>query len=184
VILPHRILFDNHRFISPGVFHPYSLLAHTYSKTPLTPGQRLGYLALTPGLAEAGAEVMCTALFDVLFSSGLVMPDAVMQYALPGIDGLLLDIAAIQRRRDRMVTALREQGYQLCPPAIFYLLPRAPIADDRVFCALAAEHGVAVLPGHVIGLPGYFRIFLTAIDDMVEHSFPVFARVLEQARSS
>jgi aspartate aminotransferase len=113
------------------------------------------------------------------------MPDAVMQYALPDIDGLLIDIAAIQRRRDRMVTRLREQGYQLhIPEATFYLLPRAPIADDRAFCALVAEQGVAVLPGHVIELPGYFRISLTATDEMVERSLPIFARVIEQARSS
>ena len=178
-----RILFDNRSFVSPGVFHPYSMLARTYSKSTLAPGQRLGYLALVPGLPEA--EAMRTALFHVLFSSGLVMPDAVMQYALPDIDGLLIDIAAIQRRRDRMVTRLREQGYQLhIPEATFYLLPRAPIADDRAFCALVADQGVAVLPGHVIELPGYFRISLTATDEMVEQSLPIFARVIEQARSS
>jgi aspartate aminotransferase len=113
------------------------------------------------------------------------MPDAVMQYALPDIDGVLIDIAALQRRRDRMVTALREQGYQLhIPEATFYLLPQAPIADDRAFCALVADQGVAVLPGHVIELPGYFRISLTATDEMVEQSLPIFARVIEQARSS
>ncbi|MDQ3764654.1 MAG: aminotransferase class I/II-fold pyridoxal phosphate-dependent enzyme [Actinomycetota bacterium] len=114
-----RILFDNRSFVSPGVFHPYSILAHTYSKSTLTPGQRLGYLALAPGLAEAEAEAMRTALFHVLFSSGLVMPDAVMQYALPDIDGLLLDITAIQRRRDRMVTALRNK-------ATNYTVPKRP----------------------------------------------------------
>ena len=180
-----RILFDNHSFVSPGIFHPYSMLAHTYSKSALTPGQRLGYLALAPALTEAEAEAMRTALFHGLLSSGLAMPDAVMQYALPGIDGLLLDIAAIQRRRDRMVSALRQQGYQLrSPEATFYLLPQAPIADDRAFCALLAEQGVAVLAGHVIELPGYFRICLTATDDMVDQSLPIFAHAIEQARSS
>lgn len=178
-----RILFDNHRFVSPGLFHPYSMLAHTYTKSALAPGQRLGYLALAPGLAEA--EAMRTALFHALFSSGLVMPDAVMQYALPDIDGLLIDVAAIQRRRDHMVAVLRDQGYQLhIPQATFYLLPQAPIADDQAFCALLAERGVAVLPGHVIELPGYFRISLTATDDMVEHSLPIFADAIHQARSS
>ena len=33
-----RILFDNRSFVSPGVFHPYSMLAHTYSKSTLAPG--------------------------------------------------------------------------------------------------------------------------------------------------
>jgi histidinol-phosphate/aromatic aminotransferase/cobyric acid decarboxylase-like protein len=31
--------------------------------------------------------------------------------------------------------------------------------------------------------PGYFRISLTATDEMVERSLPVFARAIEQARS-
>ncbi|HET9254738.1 MAG TPA: aminotransferase class I/II-fold pyridoxal phosphate-dependent enzyme [Pseudonocardiaceae bacterium] len=177
-----RILFDNNRFVSPGLFHPYSILVHTYTKSALAPGQRLGYLALAPGLPRA--EAMRTALFHALFSSGLVMPDAVMQYALPDIDGLLVDIATIQRRRDRMVAVLREQGYQLhIPQATFYLLPQAPIADDHAFCAFLAEQGIAVLPGQVIELPGYFRISLTATDEMVEQSLPIFAEAIEHARS-
>jgi aspartate aminotransferase len=173
-----RILFDQHSFVSPGVFHPYSVLARTYSKTTLSPGQRLGYLALAPGAPHP--EALRKALLHVLLASGLAMPDAVMQYALPDIDGLLIDITAIQRRRDRMVAALRDQGYQLhSPEATFYLLPQAPIADDRAFCALLAEQGVAVLPGHVIDLPGYFRISLTATDDAIEKSLPLFQHAIQ-----
>jgi aspartate aminotransferase len=177
-----RILFDEHSFVSPGVFYPYSMLARTYSKSTLAPGQRLGYLALAPDVPHASA--MRKALFHALLSSGLVMPDAVTQYALPDIDGLLIDIAAIQHRRDRMVAALQKQGYQVhSPEATFYLLPRAPLADDRAFCALLAEQGVAVLPGHVIELPGYFRISLTATDEMVERSLPIFARTIQDTNS-
>jgi aspartate aminotransferase len=177
-----RILFDNRSFLSPGLFHPYSMVARTYSKSALAPGQRLGFLALMPGLTAA--EAVRKALFSVIISSGLMMPDAVMQYALPDIDGLLVDVAAMECRRDRMVAALREQGYELhIPEATFYLLPQAPVADDRAFCALLAEQGVVVLPGHVIELPGYFRISLTATEEMVERSLPIFARAIEQARS-
>lgn len=174
-----RILFDGRSFLSPGLFHPYSMLAHTYSKSALAPGQRLGFLALAPGLPEV--DVVRRALLN--FSFGMA-PDAVMQYALPDIDGLLIDVPAIERRRDRMVAVLREQGYEVhVPEGTFYLLPRAPLADDRAFCAFLAEEGVAVLPGHVVELPGYFRISLTATDEMVEWSLPVFARAIEWARS-
>ncbi|MDQ4021991.1 MAG: aminotransferase class I/II-fold pyridoxal phosphate-dependent enzyme [Actinomycetota bacterium] len=174
-----RILFDGRSFLSPGLFHPYSMLAHTYSKSALAPGQRLGFLALAPGLPEA--DIVRRALLN--FSFGMA-PDAVMQYALPDIDGLLIDVPAIERRRDRMVAVLREQGYELhVPEGTFYLLPRAPLADDRAFCAFLAKEGVAVLPGYVVELPGYFRISLTATDEMVEWSLPVFARAIEWARS-
>jgi aspartate aminotransferase len=177
-----RILFDEHSFVSPAVFHSYSLLARTYSKSTLTPGQRLGYLALAPGVTHA--EAMRQGLFHILLSLGLAVPDAVMQYALADIDSLLIDIATLQRRRDRMVTALRDQGYQLhSPQATFYLLPQTPIADDRAFCALLAEQGVAVLPGHVIDLPGYFRLCLTATDETIERSLPIFADAIQHANS-
>ncbi len=171
-----RILFDGRSFPSPGRFHPYSMLAHTYSKSALAPGQRLGFLALAPGLPEA--ELVRRALLSI----GIMMaPDAVMQYALPDIDGLLIDVGAIERRRDLMVAAFREQGYAVqVPEGTFYLLPRAPLADDRAFCTQLAEQGVLVLPGHVVELPGYFRISLTANDEMVTRSLPVFARAIEQ----
>lgn len=174
-----RILFDGRRFLSPGLFHPYSMLAHTYSKSALAPAQRLGFLTLPPGLPEA--EIVRSALLT--FIVGLA-PDAVMQYALPDIDRLLIDVAAIARRRDRMVTELRKLGYAVdSPEGTFYLLPQAPIPDDRAFCALLAEEGVFVLPGHVVELPGYFRISLTATDEMVEQSLPVFARAMDRAKA-
>jgi aspartate aminotransferase len=70
------------------------------------------------------------------------------------------------------------------PEATFYLLPRAPMDDDRTFCALLAEQGGAVLPGHVVELPGYFRISLTVPDEIAERSLPLFARAIQQARSN
>ena len=84
-----------------------------------------------------------------------------------------------------MVAGLPEQGYHVqSPEATFYLLPRAPVADDRAFCALLAGHGVAVLPGQVIELPGYFRICLTATDEMVERSLPIFAHAFQNANAT
>ena len=174
-----RIVFDGRRVPSPARFHPYSVLAHTYSKSALAPGQRLGFLALAPDLPDA--EAMRRALLTLSFGAA---PDAVMQYALPDIDRLLIDVTAIERRRDHMVSALREQGYDLqVPEGTFYLLPRAPVTDDRAFCALLASQGVLVLPGHIVELPGYFRISLTATDEMVQRSLPVFARAIQRARS-
>jgi len=44
----NRIVCDGARFISPAQFHPHSFLIYTYGKTLLTPGQRIGYIALSP----------------------------------------------------------------------------------------------------------------------------------------
>jgi aspartate aminotransferase len=41
-----RIVFDGRPYYSPTAFYPRSFLIYTYGKTLLTPGQRLGYVAL------------------------------------------------------------------------------------------------------------------------------------------
>src|SRR5581483_1862898 len=47
-----RIVYDDREFRSPTEFHPYSFLVYTYGKQLLTPGQRLGYIALPPTMPD------------------------------------------------------------------------------------------------------------------------------------
>src|SRR5919202_1575277 len=47
-----RILFDGHRFHTPARFYRYTFLVHTYSKSALAPGQRLGFVALPPTMPD------------------------------------------------------------------------------------------------------------------------------------
>jgi aspartate aminotransferase len=78
---------------------------------------------------------------------------------------------------------LRDAGYEVhVPQGTFYLLPRSPLADDWAFTELLAEFDIFVLPGTVVELPGYFRISLTANDDMIDRAIPGFVRAMERAR--
>ena len=100
-------------------------------------------------------------------------PNAILQHALAELDTLSIDVARIQRRRDRLVSALRGFGYTVHEPqATFDLLPRSPISDDWAFAERLAERNVLTMPGQVAELPGYFRLSLTASDDMVERALP------------
>jgi aspartate aminotransferase len=172
-----RILFDDNRMISPGAFYPRSILVHTYSKSALAPGQRLGFIALPPEMP--GRERLRMAFLAVGAATGNWLPDAVMQYALPDIEQISLDMEHLQRKRDRMVGALREVGYELHrPEATFYLLPHSPIPDELAFAQRLRKDKVLVLPGRALDMPGYFRISLTATDDMIDRALPVFASVM------
>ena len=175
----NRILFDGRRFPTPTAHYPNSFLLYSYGKTLLTPGQRLGYLALPPSMP--GRELMGAAVLATQFS-GYGVPDAVLQHAMPDLEPLCIDLVQLQRRRDLLVTSLREQGYQVhVPEGAFYLLPRSPIADDGAFADLLAADEVFVLPGRIVELPGYFRISLTASDEMVERAVPRFAAAIRAA---
>jgi aspartate aminotransferase len=176
-----RILFDGNRMVSPAAFYPRTLMVHTYSKSALAPGQRIGFVAL-PREMPAREEVRL-AYMAIGAATGNFLPDAIMQYALPDIEEMSIDVAHLQRKRDRMVDALRELGYELhSPEATFYLLPRAPVEDDVEFTLRLRARKVLVLPGIAVDMPGYFRISLTATDDMIDRALPAFGEVLAGAQ--
>ncbi|MFD9623971.1 aminotransferase class I/II-fold pyridoxal phosphate-dependent enzyme [Streptomyces virginiae] len=167
-----RIVFDGRSYDSPTTYYDHSFLVYTYGKTLLTPGERLGYIALPPSMPQR-TEIRA-GLTATLFLCGYAFPSALLQHALPELENLCLDIAALQRRRDRMVMALRDQGYNLeVPEGAFYLLPQCPVSDDVEFSDRLADRDVYVLPGSLVGLPGYFRLSLTASDTMVETALPI-----------
>jgi hypothetical protein len=46
-----------------------------------------------------------------------------------------------------------------------------------------ARHRVLVLPGTIVEVPGWFRVSLTANDEMVESAIPRFAAAMAEATS-
>jgi aspartate aminotransferase len=175
----NRIVFDGARFQSPIAFYPPTLLAYSYGKTLLAPGQRIGYLALSPDLPERAA--LREAAFILQDAIGFIYPNALLQHALVQLETLSIDIGALQRKRDWMVAALRDMGYRVrSPEGTFYLFPESPIPDDRAFVARLTDLGVLVMPGWLFETPGHFRICLTASDAMIARALPAFATAIGQ----
>lgn len=171
----NRIVFDGSAFHTPAASYPFTLIAYSYGKTLLSPGQRLGYLALPPTLPDR--EALRAAVQRLQMATTWTFPNAIMQYALPALEQQSIDVAHLQRRRDFMVDALLTMGYRVNrPQGTFYLFPRSPIADDVAFTRRLAEHGILALPGAVFETPGFFRLCLTATDDVCERALPGFAR--------
>jgi aspartate aminotransferase len=175
-----RVVFDDHRFSSPSAYYRDTLIIYTYGKTLLTPGQRIGYIAIHPHSPER--EALRSSLFAAQIVTGFAFPNALLQHALPELEPLSIDIARLQQRRNRLIAALRAIGYTTNRPAgTFYLLVRAPWEDDQAFAELLATYGVYCLPGSVCGLPGYLRISLTANEAMIERALPGFAAAFAHA---
>jgi aspartate aminotransferase len=176
----NRIVFSGTRFRTPSEFYPYTLVAYSYGKTLLAPGQRIGYLALPPALPDRPA--LRRAVHDLQIAIGWAFPNAVMQYALPELERQVFDVERLERRRDLMVEALTGMGYQVHrPEGTFYLFPRSPIPDDETFAHLLAERDILVMPGAMFETPGFFRICLTATEETCERSVPGFAAALAHA---
>jgi aspartate aminotransferase len=67
------------------------------------------------------------------------------------------------------------------PEGTFYTMARSPIEDDVAFGDALARHRVLVLPGTIVETPGWFRISLTASDEMVEAGIPRFEAARREA---
>lgn len=173
-----RIRFDGAAFTSPAAVYPWTLIDYSYGKVLLAPGQRLGYLAISPLMPDPERQALRDVLFATQMALGWTFPNALMQYAVPDLDTVSIDIAALTTRRDRVLNELGPHGYRFVrPEGTFYLFGRAPGGDDQAFFNALADRDVFVLPGQLLDTPGWFRMCLTATDDMVDRSLEAFRAV-------
>jgi aspartate aminotransferase len=169
-----RIRFDGIGFASPAGSYPWTVIDYSYGKVLLAPGQRLGYLAISPLLEPAERSALREACMPLQLAIGWGFPDALMQYSVPALEGVSIDLVELTRKRDRMYGALRDAGYALTrPEGTFYLWGRAPGGDAAAFCAGLAERGVHLMPGTLFDQPAHLRISLTATMDTIERALPV-----------
>jgi aspartate aminotransferase len=179
----NRIVFDDREAHSASEAYPHTLITYSYGKTLLAPGQRIGFATVPPTLPERAR--IRDELFIQQLATGYAFPNALLQHALADLEKLSIDVGALQRRRDRLVPALRELGYEASlPEGTFYTMARSPIEDDVAFSEILAKHRVLVLPGSIVEVPGWFRVSLTASDEMVEASLRRFAAAMHEARAT
>jgi aspartate aminotransferase len=176
---PYRQLrFDGRGFTSPAALYPWTLISYSFGKVLLAPGQRLGYLALSPLMPTADRHALRSVMFSAQMALGWCFPNAVMQYAVPDLDKLSIDRVALTRRRDWFMAALSSAGYSvLVPEGTFYLWSKWTDNDPQRQWNALADRDVFVLPGSIMNAPSYFRISLTASDEMVERALPAFIEV-------
>src|SRR3990172_8387298 len=129
----NRILFDGRPFHSPAEAYPHTVITYSYGKQLLAPGMRIGYLTVPPTMPDRAA--FRGTIFVAQLATGYAFPNALLQHAIEDLEKLSIDIPAMQARRDRMVGALREIGYETTvPEGTFYIMARAPIPHDVAFC--------------------------------------------------
>jgi aspartate aminotransferase len=170
-----RLRFDGRSYTSPASFYPWTLVSYSYGKVLLAPGQRIGYLAISPSMPTEERDALRNAMFSTQMALGWCFPNAVMQYAVSDLENLSIDLAALTRRRDLLTATLTKAGYQVLPAeGTFYLWTKWPNGNAHDNWNRLADRDVFVLPGNIMNATNYFRISLTASDSMVERALPAF----------
>ncbi|ADH84812.1 pyridoxal phosphate-dependent aminotransferase [Desulfurivibrio alkaliphilus] len=179
---PYRkIVFDDHEV--PSIFQAYrhSLVVSSYSKDLSLPGERIGYIAVHPEIADKGPLMGAMTLANRIL--GFVNAPALMQRVVAELQGVTVDTEIYTRRRELFCKVLREAGYQFVPPkGAFYLFPKSPLADDAEFVGLLAEEKILAVPGRGFGMPGYFRLAFCVEDEVISRAAAGFAAALAAAQ--
>jgi aspartate aminotransferase len=179
-----RLRFDGRGFDSPAAVYPWTFISYSYGKVLLAPGQRIGYLAISPLMPDAERRAFTDSMLSAQMALGWCFPNAVMQYAIPDLETLSIDQLALARRRNQLMPTLSASGYDVLPPeGTFYLWSKWPDGDPARLWNHLADRNVFVLPGSLMNAPSYFRISLTASDEMVERALPAFREVGQLACS-
>jgi aspartate aminotransferase len=170
-----RLIYDGLELPSVFEAYPHTLLATSFSKDLSIPGERLGYVAISPraeGRGElAGGMVLANRIL------GFVNAPALMQRVVGRLTEVCVDIAPYARRRDLFCDLLAQAGYRfLRPQGAFYIFPQAPGGDDLAFVARLKQENILAVPGRGFGRAGYFRLAFCVPEAVIERAAPGFAR--------
>lgn len=176
---PYRkLVYDMDRCTSPFAAYEHTLMATSHSKDLGVPGERIGFLAISPRCADA-ALVSAGAAFSnrVL---GFVNAPGLMQRVVAEVQDELIDLNWYRRKRDRLVSELTRMGYKVPHPGgAFYVFPEAPSGDDIAFIEKLKARRVLVVPGSGFGCRGYFRIAYCVNDEIIEGALPEFETAIK-----
>lgn len=160
-----------------------SLIANTaicnsWSKSQALPGERIGYLALSPQLRNRAALRGACAFTNRIL--GFINAPAIWQLVeLEALDSTV-DVSGYERKRDLLCDSLTQAGYEARrPEGTFYVFMKTPIPDDIAFVRILAKEGVLGVPGAGFGRSGYIRLSLTVPEEMIRKSIPGFAAALQ-----
>jgi aspartate aminotransferase len=170
-----RLAYDGVQVPSVLAAYPNTLLTTSFSKDLSIPGERLGYVAVSPratGRGElAGGMILANRIL------GFVNAPALMQRVVVRLLEVSVDITPYARRRELFCDILEQAGYDFTrPPGAFYLFPQAPGGDDLAFVARLKEENILAVPGRGFGRPGYFRLAFCVPEKVIEAAAPGFAR--------
>lgn len=168
-----------------GVFVPYlmnyyddTVVCYSYSKSLSLPGERIGYIAVSPKCTESGG--LYAAICGAGRSLGYVCAPALFQRVAAKCVDCVGDIAAYKKNRDLLTKGLQEYGYEFVTPSgAFYLFVKALEEDANAFSERAKKFGLLLVPSDTFGVKGYVRISYCVSYDLIERSMPLFKRLAE-----
>ena len=160
-------------------YYANTLVCYSYSKSLSLPGERIGYIAVSPDM-EDGANIYL-AVCGAGRSLGYVCAPSLFQQVIARCADAKVDIEIYRENRDLLYNNLTKYGYECVKPdGAFYLFVKALEDDAYAFYEEAKKHEILVVPCDDFGVKGYVRIAYCVDKARVLGALPAFEKLAKE----
>jgi aspartate aminotransferase len=183
---PYREIAYNNVPVPP-ILNVYAetIVVNSYSKCLSLPGERIGYIAVSPNIADK--DDVINAFVYAMRTLGYVSAPALMQLVVAELTDVCVDSNIYLRRRDAFMAALDGAGIEyIVPEGAFYLFCKVPArksggaGDDMAFVNHLKDYLILGVPGTTFGKSGYLRFAYCVSEENIRASAAAFKRAMEK----
>ncbi|MBO5938781.1 MAG: pyridoxal phosphate-dependent aminotransferase [Clostridia bacterium] len=160
-------------------YYENTLVCYSYSKSLSLPGERIGYIAVSPEMQD-GTNIYL-AVCGAGRSLGYVCAPSMFQQVIARCIDAKVDIEIYRENRDLLYNNLTSYGYECVKPdGAFYLFVKALEDDATAFYERAKAHELLVVPCDDFGVKGYVRIAYCVDKQRVLNALPAFEALAKE----
>ncbi len=178
---PYRELVYDKQTLVPSIMSYYdnSIVCYSYSKSLSLPGERVGYIAVSPKATDQRAVYASVCGAGRML--GFVCAPALFQRVAAVCDGMTADLEVYKRNRDLLYKGLTDCGFTcIYPDGAFYLFMKAAEEDGAVFCERAKKYELLLVNGEDFGAKGWVRIAYCVQTEKIERALPLFKELAKE----
>lgn len=174
---PYReILFDG--AVCPFIPNYYNntVICYSYSKALSIPGERIGYVSVSP--KAENAQKLYLAIAGAGRSLGYVCAPSLFQKVIEKCVDSVSNTSIYKDNRDLLVSNLTRLGFTCVnPKGAFYVFMKSPVPSAEEFCDVCKTYGLLVVPSNSFGIDGYVRLATCVSTDLIKRSIPTFEKI-------
>ena len=176
---PYReIVFDGKKQEYPAKYYPHTLTCYSFSKSLSLPGERIGYVAVSPDCEQA--DKMVAMMGQISRGLGHNCPSSLPMLAAAYCIDETSDLSVYEKNMNLLYDTFKELGFTVSRPGgTFYIMPKALEDDAVAFCKKALDYDLVFVPGNGFHAPGFFRVAYCVDTEKVERSLPAIRRFVE-----
>lgn len=180
---PYReLVYDKNQVPFLTKYYANTFVTYSFSKSLSIPGERIGYIAACPRMADCGQAIQGLSVANRIL--GFVNAPSLMQKALISSMDARTDVAYYDRNRQLIYGKLTELGFTCVKPqGAFYLFIKSPDPEEKKFVEAAKKHHILLVGGSTFSCPGYVRLAYCVSYEMLKRSLPAFEKLAEEYRN-